>query len=63
MKVESTYEKLMRLAEIRAKMRHCREQWFAKHAQASIEKLAALYKREAMAKVDTAIEKNKEAGE
>lgn len=60
MKVESIEEKLMRLAEIRSKMRHCHEQWFTKHAQASIEKLASSYKRE-MAKLNTALEENKES--
>lgn len=60
MKIESIDEKLMRLAEIRSKMRHCHEQWFTKHAQESIEKLASSYKRE-MAKLNTALEENKES--
>lgn len=63
MKVESLEEKLMRLAEALSKMRHPLKQQLAKQVQATKDKLASFYEREAMAKVDAAFEKIKEAGE
>lgn len=64
MKVKIPEEELMRLAEETIeKALYYREQRLAKHTQASIEELESLYKREMMAKVDAALEKNKEEAE